>query len=822
MSFGARQFIAAFQDEEGPLMFDWLLRQLGVTDELVQHLDEVTWGLQHPVLFYAGLALLVPVAVFVYLRQKWNLASVPPALRWTLTVTRVLIFLLLVAVLGGPYLKLDHKSEKKAIVAVLLDHSQSMQLPAAPFGSETELVRIASAAGYRSQGSTADSDTRLALGRISRAKLAQSVIAAGARPFFESLAKKFDVQFWSFGRDMTRLGIDPTRPDLPEPPNPGGSNTYIGEAVARVLDEAGDRQVAGVLVFSDGQNNGGRSLPEAAQLAAARGTPVFTVPVGSKERLQDLAIADVFTSGLVSVGDTARVAVSVTSHGFDGRAVKVELKDGDKVLDFKEIILRQAEQQQVDLSFKATEPGPRYLTVAVPTQPEEPEFLKSNNTDTAFVRVSDEKIKVLLIDGMPRWDYRFLKNALLRDNGIGGRLGKEVDRRIESEWRRLPEAARKDEKNDLPRSLEKLAEYHTIIVGDVSPKMLDADFVELLSKAVTERGVGLVVAAGPMSMPGRYDAKLHDLLPVRMRTGKAKVKGTTIPWYRLDLSPEGAVHEATRFYDEPGRNQTAWGNLSRYYWYADAERPAPGATVLVWCPVQTDYGKVPLIAHHYVGKGRVMFVGTDETFRWRQNVGDRFFYKFWGQSVRFVARRDAATEKKSRVEVRPVRAQPGEQAQIELMAFTAAGAPRELTGNELKELLTVQGAGSVTPVDLTPDLANKGRYTGKFTPPSAGEYKISYAGGGEPVEARLRVSVAPEELRQPNVNRTALEALAHDSGGAMIELPDVGSVEDRIEGKSKTVELHREASLWDNGLTLTLLIFLYCLDVGIRRLVGLS
>ena len=71
-----------------------------------------------------------------------------------------------------------------------------------------------------------------------------------------------------------------------------------------------------------------------------------------------------------------------------------------------------------------------------------------------------------------------------------------------------------------------------------------------------------------------------------------------------------------------------------------------------------------------------MFVGTDSTWLWRQNVGDRFFYKFWGQSIRFVARRDEATQKKSWIEVRPVRAQPGEQAQIELMAFAADGSPR--------------------------------------------------------------------------------------------------------------------------------------------------
>jgi hypothetical protein len=40
-------------------------------------------------------------------------------------------------------------------------------------------------------------------------------------------------------------------------------------------------------------------------------------------------------------------------------------------------------------------------------------------------------------------------------------------------------------------------------------------------------------------------------------------------------------------------------------------------------------------------------VGTDSTWLWRRNVGDRFFYRFWGQAVRFVARRDEQTGSKS-------------------------------------------------------------------------------------------------------------------------------------------------------------------------------
>ncbi len=796
----------------------WLFRQLNLTDEFATHLDDVTLTFQSPYLLGWGLALLVPVAAFIYLRQKRNLPTVPSTMRLTLSATRILILLLLVFVLGSPYLKLDHKSEKKPIVAVLFDHSQSMSLHAGPYEGE-ELAAIARAAGYRAEGSTIDGRTRLALNGTSRAKLAQTVVQNGARGFFEGLSKKYDVQYWSFDRGMTQLGVDPAKLALPEPPTPGGGATQIGDAIGKILDESAGRHVAGIVVFSDGQNNGGRSPNEAATAAGAAKSPVFAVPVGSSKRIRDVAVVDVFATTPVTVGDTVRVSVTIESTGFDKRPITVELRgEDDKLITSKDIILRDTEQQQVELTLEATKPGTRYLKVNVPVQTEEAPALHANNTESVFVRVSDEKLKVLYLEGRAHWDFRFLKNALRRDNGISGRTGKElVDLVLEAEWVRKPKDVQAEA---LPKTLKDLSEYHTVILGDVSPKLLDPAFVELLAKAVREKGVGLLVQAGPYNMPHKYGTALQDLLPVRLEKGLPGRYPRGIPSFRVELAPEGAIHESTRFYDEPGRNQNAWANLPRYYWSAAADRAAPGATVLAWNPIATAYGKVPLIAHHYAGQGRVMFVGTDETFRWRQNVGERFFYRFWGQATRFVARRDTRGGKTSWIEVRPLRATPGEPAEIELMAFGPDGNPL----GDPKQSIQITGGSKVQGLEMTADPLVKGRYTGRFAPGAAGDYVLKYTAVGEtvPVEARLRAINAADEMRQPNLNRPLLEQIGIASGGALVELTELPTIEKRLEGVSKPHDLHREASLWDNWMTLALLVTLYTIDVGIRRLMGLS
>jgi hypothetical protein len=792
-------------------MLHWLLKTIGVTDELLVHLDEATLAVQRPWVFWGGLLLLVPVAAFVYRRQLQNLATVPTALRVVLSASRILILAILVTVLAGPYLRLDLKVEKRPIVALVYDRSKSMELPAGPFEAEADAVKAARAAGYAVTEGKVDAEARKALDHIGRDALARAAVTTRKAELLDRLATKHEVRGYAFARDLTKISQTDAQVTTKDGQEVTRLSTHLGDALGGILDEAGGRPIAGIVLFSDGQNTAGVSPAEAARAAAAAGARVFPVVIGVPNRARDVAIVDVFTAGEVSTGDTARIAVTVESQGFDGRPVKVELVE-DSVLDSKEIVLHSAEQQVVELSFLANKPGPHYLTVKIDPLPEEPDELRGNNTDMAFVKVSDEKLKVLLVDGLPRWDFRFLKNAMRRDHGLGGKSADEPDLLLEAELRHR---AAGTEGTDLPRTVDDLLAYRTVVVGDASPELLDSTFVEALGKAVREKGLGLIVAAGPNHMPHAFDDRFKDLLPVRLSRRGGGLEAPAYRPFRMELSPEGSIHEAMRLYDDPGRSRNVWSQMPVYYWCAAVERAAPGASVLAWNPsVEGRYGKLPLLAHHFAGEGRVLFVATDTTWGWRQNVGDRFFYKFWGQAIRFVARKDEASKGKSTLEVRPVRALAGEPAQVHLQAFGADGAPVLLP----QVGVSVLGGDSASRLELMADPAVKGRYTGLFTPPAPGEYRLAY----DNVEARLRVLPSNEELRHPQLNLAALKLLADTTGGEVIDLADLGSIPDKLKGEATTSEIHREASVWDNGLTLGLVIVLYSLDVALRRLAGLS
>ncbi|HJT33987.1 MAG TPA: hypothetical protein VJ783_18220 [Pirellulales bacterium] len=818
-------------------MLESLLKSIGVSDEVRVHFEQATLEWQRQLWLWIGLALIVPIGWYIYQRQRQNLASVPPSLRIALTVTRVAILVLLVLVLAAPYLKLDLTLEKLPIVALLFDQSQSMGLPAGPFESDADLLKAAEATGYPVTDGKVDPALRKTLNDKTRARFVQEAVGHRAAEWLKPLADKYELRLYALDGGIKRLAVDDptTVPEL----STQGAKTHLGDGVARVIDEAAGRPIAGVVVFSDGQNTGGISPGEAARIADEAETHIFAVPAGSDAPLRDVSIVDVFAPDLVSKGDTVHVSVTLQVQGYPEQPVKVQLFEDGKPspIDSKDLVLRNTEQQHVDLTFEAKEKGTKTLSVKLSPNIELPEDLKENNTDEVVVRVSDEKLKVLYVEGLPRWDFRFLKNAMRRDHGLGGRGlvgavtsamagaasapalssdGKttaEPDIVLEAEVRRRPPADRQV----LPATVEALAEYHTIILGDVSPTLLDSGFRNLLAEAVREKGVGLIVEAGPEAMPHAFDAQFQDLLPVKLRRRTAGLEAQAYKPFHVEVSPDGSLHEAMRLYDEAGRNGNVWAQMPAFFWCAAVARAAPAATVLAYnSSVENRYGKLPLIAHHYAGEGKVLFIGTDSTWLWRQNVGDRFFYKFWGQAIRFVARRDETAKKKSWVEVHPVRTSPGEPVEIELLAYRADGAPR--TESKLSMRLERQGAPTEM-LELLADRATVGRYTARYVPSENGGYRMVYdpGEGQESVDAHLHVRPSAEEMRRPNVDITALAQL-----GKVVKLNDLTTIGSQLAGKPRTTKLYREVPIWDNWLVLSVLVFIYSVDVGLRRLAGLS
>ncbi|MAE63383.1 MAG: hypothetical protein CMJ18_03850 [Phycisphaeraceae bacterium] len=783
----------------------WLLELIGARDELVTGADRLQWAWSRPLY----LILLVPwaaAAIYIVHRHNRSLPHVAALPRHTLSASRILLLLLGVLILAGPIGRLTESISRRPVVAIVLDVSESMSLPAGPFDPD-RTAALGSATGIdqpAEEGATAPTaaDVRKALSRMSRLELARASLRRAMSTSFDGIGQRFEIK--GYAAALKAAPWDPASDDLQTDSDATWTQdaTALGTAIERVIEDAAGRDLAGIVLLSDGRTNEG---PDPLRILEAAGhpAPVWSVPTGPREPVTDVSLIDVLAPGSMTVGDTASIVCTFESHGLAGKPVTVKLLREQQTLDEVQAILRDGGRQQAALSFT---PGPEdkgqtMLTIVVEGPAEEQ--IAENNRQVVSVDVSDERLRVLYVEGGPRWDFRFLDHAMRRDGGL------EATLIVEASFAGAEDVVAA---SGIPTDVEGFAAFHAVVLGDVSPALLSAPIVEPLAEAVEKRGLGLIIQAGPRHMPSAFDGtNIAALLPAAVDGD-----GTPAPAFepfRMSVTARGALHPAFRLYDDPSKNRALWNGMPTFLWAAAARAPRAGATVLA----DFDDGRRPLIVEHRRGRGRVLFVGIDSTFLWRRNVGDHLFYRFWGQAIRHVGRAREQDDR-SWMQVYPRRIEPGESVAIEVYGVDEAGAALDAPRLEAK----VTSSGEKRPVGLSAT-GQPGHYRGTWQSQGAGPVRISFTDPrGRVLSSDVHVGSMGREMRRPGVDRDALGRLADASGGALIEIEELAQVPDRLQGGPTAATLRIEDELWDNWVTVLVLVSIYCTDVGIRRLLGLA
>jgi len=230
--------------------------------------------------------------------------------------------------------------------------------------------------------------------------------------------------------------------------------------------------------------------------------------------------------------------------------------------------------------------------------------------------------------------------------------------------------------------VEEWAAYDLIVLGDVPAAILDGTRQKALVEAVSRRGVGLVLQPGGEHLPREYaDAPLEELFPVTIDhaagDGSATVEAAAFKPLRMQVTARGAMHPAFALSGDAGRNRSKWSEMPPFFRAAAATGPKPSATVLAEVDAPASRSAIVLMAEAPVGNGRVVWIGTDETFRWRRNVGDSMFWRFWGQALRSAARRDDRPSDANWLVLTPGRCEPDSPVLVELNLVDESKQPVE-------------------------------------------------------------------------------------------------------------------------------------------------
>lgn len=593
-----------------------------------------------------------------------------------------------------------------------------------------------------------------------------------------------------------------------------GPETAIGDSLNRVLNEMRGQHVAGIVLITDGRSNSGALPPlKVARRAAQRGIPVHTIGVGNAEEPKDIALSDLEVAEVVIAGDVLPVKATVKSQGFEGEEARVELvaKIDDEVVKVEPLALQgRGARQEVGTRVKPEVPGEYTLSLEIAPKPGE--LIQDNNRLVARIRVIDKKLKVLYVEDLPRWEFRFLRWGLIRDTNM------EVQTFQISADPEFPQDASHGVPSlaAIPSTREELLQYDVIVLGDVPPHELGEERLKVIRELVEERGVGLLLIAGVHHMPRAYvGTPLEPLLPVAVEPSD-DLPGSGRPLtepFRPKLTLDGRQHAITRLEDDPEQNLELWegrgpyaAGLPGFYWYYRPRERKKTAEVLVAHPeAQTAKQEpVPIFAIQPAGAGTVFFSATDEVWRWRAGVGDRYTYRFWKQAIRYLSTGRLLRSKRFSITTDKSIYDLGEKVQIIAEVNDRNLKPSE----EETQTAWLEGPdGQTEKVELTRPPNATGRFEATRPASKVGAWKVWIAAGPNPErpeagdEQALRifqVQVPVLEKSDPKMDEDLLRKIAQTTGGSYFPLALAARLPEAVGTIREVSEVRvSERELWD-------------------------
>jgi hypothetical protein len=417
---------------------------------------------------------------------------------------------------------------------------------------------------------------------------------------------------------------------------PRGESSRLGAGVRFVLGDLRGNPPAAIILLTDGVNTDGESLANAARYVRGKGVSLFTIGLGSERPVLDLELADLLVDEVVFVDDVVNFETKLTGRGYAGKTVDVLLRAKDNPAPLAQLKVRVEEDgkpQRVQLPFRPAKVGEFEYVVEV--APQADERLKDNNRQQRLVSVRKEQIKVLLVQAYPNYEFRYLKNMLERDATV---QLKTVLQDADLEYAELDQSALRV----FPVRREDLFAFDVVIFGDVNPAFLSASVMTNLSEFVEQKGGGLAFISGPQYTPLAYrNTPLEPLFPIDLAEATAPdPEQGTEEGFVVQPTDLGLSSPPMQLGDSAAETLRIWQDFPPLFWLLEAPQAKPAARVLAEHPTRlaADGRRLPVFVMQYFGAGKVLFHGTDDTWRWRYRVGDIYFARYWIQTVRYLSR----------------------------------------------------------------------------------------------------------------------------------------------------------------------------------------
>jgi hypothetical protein len=787
-----------------------LLHLFGLKEEDVQRVSSMSLQLRNSEALGWLVFAAMLMALFVwwsYFRQEGHRA-LPPWRQRLLAGLRLTLLGLILLLLLRPVLALDLEEHIRRTVLLLVDSTMSMNIRDQRLDDidrKRALIGIGTINDLSQLSPAPPADAK----PISRAELVKAVLQNPNLRLLEALKRDFNIETCLFGQKVAPVDGPGWLVDY----NPASDTTAIGDAVRAMLEQKRGQPVAGIVLMTDGGNNTGSPPSEAAEAAGRDGVPIFPYGVGITSP-RDIIVSHLSAPEIAFAKDEISVTVQVRGQGLSGQAGRLSLKLGDDEVASRDITFTGADEI-VSLSFTPQTKGDFDLTAGIP--PRDDEASRDNNSAHQHLRVIDDKIKVLYVEQSPRWEFRFLQQVLLRDRRIQPSFVLVDGDPSIAEGEGTPYLPK------FPEEKEKLFKYDMIIVGDVNPKVFNADQLGAIGEFVSKFGGACMFIAGRQFMPDAYrGSAVEKMLPIELQPFQDS-GGESDRAIHLALTPLGQSSEMLRLAPDEQENARLWAALPPVYWDCRVARPKPAARVLIEDPDPSrasHFGNMPVLATQQYGVGQVFYLGTDDLWRWRRGEGVNSYPLLWGQMVQGAALAHLlGTSKKTQLSVDKEEHNVGDPVTIFARLYNDSFQP--ISDSQVQAAYTVRATGSSATGEKTelilravPD--QPGMYRGDFVALNAGRYQVATV--NDPATVVEFNAAAPQfELGETAMNEALLRQMASMSGGRFFREEDLSELPKALNAKPETLHTARDVELWSSPFYFLLICIVAATEWLLRK-----
>ena len=692
-----------------------------------------------------------------------------------LEILRFIIFLLLVFTLFRPErVSVTRKTETPRI-AILSDVSDSMQTEDVIQANRTAMTR--------------------------EAWLQEQV----AQESFTPLKTKYDVIDLSFGRPPVITNAEAV--------SSAASGTDINAALEDTLRRIDGLRAA--ILLTDGDWNEGISPITAATRYRLESIPLFTVAVGADRFLPDIELQSVRVPSYGLMEENVFIPFTIQNRIPRDIQTPLSLRGSDGTMIQKRISLPANGQLQDSIILQPRRRGTFNYTLEFPVEREEVQA--DNNQEQFQISFRRELLKVLVIDSVPRWEYRYLRNALSRDPGVTLHcllLHPELGPGGGAEYL-----------SRFPSDRDSLSQYDVIFLGDIGigPGELTLEDADLIRGLVEKQGSGLVYLPGQRGRQATLkDSALWDIMPVIPDLRNAAGFGFHLE-SKLNLTSTGRDHLLTLLTSNPAANGARWKSLPGFYWHAAVEKSRAGSEVLaVHESSRSRQGRMPLLVSRDAGNGKTLFMGTDSAWRWRRGVEDTYHYRFWGQVVRWMAhQRHLAYQEGIRFFYTPESPRRGNEVFLHATVLDGSGFP--IKEGDVTATLQHESEARKTTLSMRAETGDWGVFTGSFTPPRSGTYKVTIACKSAQREVTTDMVVASqqhEQLGRPS-KVALLQEMASITDGDFATTDQLEELIHQILLLPESTPHEHRLRLWAHPLWCAFLILLLGVQWLGRKLLGM-